>query len=102
MDYYEIRKSERAISKVLKYLRMKKDYTQMVVAIKLNMGASTVSSHENMRSIPDTYTLVKYIMLYGISLAEFFHMVQYIADNNTPTVIHSDITKEAAIFSLTG
>lgn len=101
MDYYEIRKSERAISKVLKYLRMKTDKTQLEVASELNIGTSTVSSHETMRSIPDTYTLVKYTMLYKITLAEFFHMVQYIADNSTATVIHSDITKEAAIFSLT-
>lgn len=101
MDYYEMRKSERAISKVLKYLRMKTDKTQLEVAKELNIGASTVSSHENLRSTPDIYTLIKYTMVYKITLAEFFHIVQYIADNSTSTVIHSDITKEAVIFSLT-
>ena len=96
-EYYNYK----ILCKTLKHLRMKNQLTQNEVALEVGIGASTVSSHETGRSIPEIYTIYAYCRAYKITMMEFFHMVQYVVDSNTPTVIHSDITKEAAIFSLT-
>lgn len=95
-EYYNYK----ILCKTLKHLRMKNKLTQLEVANKVGIGASTVSSHENGRSIPEIYTIYAYCRAYNITMMEFFHMVSYTVDNATPIVITSDITKEAAIFSL--
>ena len=95
-EYYNYK----ILCKTLKYLRMKNKLTQNDVALEVGIGASTVSSHENGRSIPEIYTIYAYCRVYKITMMEFFHMVSYTVDNGTPIVITSDITKEAAIFSL--
>lgn len=89
------------LCKTLKHLRMKNQLTQSDVAYKIGIGKSTVSSHENGRSIPEIYVIYAYCRVYKISMMEFFHIVSYTVDNNTPTVITSNITKEATIFNLT-
>lgn len=96
-EYYNYK----ILCKVLKHLRMKNQLTQANVAYKVGIGASTVSSHENGRSIPEMFIICEYCKAYKITMMEFFHMVSYTVDNNTPTVITSDITKEATIFNLT-
>ena len=79
---------------------MKNKLTQADVAYAIGIGASTVSSHENGRSIPEIFIIYEYCKVYKITMMEFFHMVSYTVDSATPIVITSDITKEAAIFSL--
>lgn len=96
-EYYNYK----ILCKTLKHLRMKNQLTQSDVAYKVGIGASTVSSHENGRSIPEIFIIYEYCKVYGVTMMEFFHMVSYTVDNNTPTVITSDITKEATIFNLT-
>lgn len=88
------------LCKTLKHLRMKNKLTQADVAHVIGIGASTVSSHENGRSIPEIYIIYAYCRAYKITMMEFFHMVSYTVDNNTPIILTSDITKEATIFSL--
>lgn len=100
-DYKEIRNKEKSMSKILSYLRTQSGLTQSRVAREINLDAATVSSHENARSIPDVYTLIKYCILYKISLAHFFHMVEHLADNSMPVVISSDITRAATVLHLT-
>lgn len=95
-EYYNYK----ILCKTLKHLRMKNKLTQNDVALEVGIGASTVSSHENGRSIPEIYIIYAYCRVYKITMMEFFHMVSYTVDNETPIVITSDITKEAAIFSL--
>lgn len=96
-EYY----SYKILCKTLKHLRMKNKLTQNDVALEVGIGASTVSSHENGRSIPEIYIIYAYCRVYKITMMEFFHMVSYTVDNETPIVITSDITKEATIFNLT-
>lgn len=100
-DIHEMRKKERAIAKVLQYLRLHANRTQSEIGRTIRINSATVSSHENAKSIPDLYTILKYCYVYNISLTKFFHMVEYAGDNDTLTNIVSDITKEATIFSLT-
>lgn len=88
------------LCKTLKHLRMKNKLTQADVAHAIGIGASTVSSHENGRSIPEIFIIYEYCKVYKITMMEFFHMVSYTVNSETPIVITSDITKEAAIFSL--
>ena len=95
-EYYDYK----MLCKTLKYLRMKNKLTQSKLALHVGISASTVSSHENGRSIPEIYTIFAYCKAYKITMMEFFHMVSLTVDNATPIVITSDITKEAAIFSL--
>ena len=89
------------LCKTLKHLRMKNQLTQADVAYRMGIAASTVSSHENGRSIPEIYAIYAYCKVYKVTMMEFFHMVSYTVDNETPIVITSDITKEATIFNLT-
>lgn len=96
-EYYRYK----ILCKTLKHLRMKNQLTQTDVAYKMNIGVSTVSSHENGRSIPEISTIYEYCKVYKVTMMEFFHMVSYTVDNKTPIVITSDITKEATIFNLT-
>ena len=96
-EYYNYK----ILSKTLKHLRMKNKLTQADVAYKMGIGASTVSSHENGRSIPEIYIIYAYCRVYKITMMEFFHMVSYTVNNETPIVITSDITKEATIFNIT-
>lgn len=95
-DYFNYK----ILCKTLKHLRMKNQLTQADVAFRMGIGASTVSSHETGRSIPEIFIIYEYCKVYKITMMEFFHMVAYTVDNGTPIVITSDITKEAAIFSL--
>lgn len=96
-EYYNYK----LLCKTLKHLRMKNQLTQSDVAYKMGIGASTVSSHETGRSIPEIYTVYAYCRVYKITMMEFFHLVSYTVDNETPIVITSDITKESTIFNLT-
>lgn len=96
-EYYNYK----ILCKTLKHLRMKNQLTQAYVAYNIGIGASTVSSHENGRSIPEIYVVYEYCKVYKVTMMEFFHMVSYAVDNKTPIVITSDITKEATIFNLT-
>ena len=96
-EYYNYK----ILCKTLKYLRMKNRLTQTDVAYKMSIGASTVSNHENGRSIPEINIIYAYCRAYNITMMEFFHMVSYTVDNGTSIVITSDITKEATIFNLT-
>ena len=98
-EYYNFK--YKLLCKTLKHLRMKNQLTQLDVAIEMRIGASTVSSHENGRSIPEIHTIYEYCKVYKVTIMEFFHMVSYTVDNETPIVITSDITKEATIFNLT-
>lgn len=93
--------SYKILCKTLKHLRMKNQLTQAEVAYAIGIGSSTVSSHENGRSMPEIYTIYDYCKVYKITMMEFFHMVSYSVNNETPIVITSDITKEATIFNLT-
>lgn len=96
-EYYNYK----ILCKTLKHLRMKNQLTQADVAYDIGIGTSTVSSHENGRSIPEIFIIYEYCKVYKVTMMEFFHMVSYTVDNETPIVITSDITKEATIFNLT-
>lgn len=96
-EYYNYK----ILSKTLKHLRMKNKLTQADVAHAIGIGTSTVSSYENGRSIPEIYIIYAYCKVYKITMMEFFHMVSYTVNNETPIIITSDITKEATIFNLT-
>lgn len=95
-EYYNYK----ILCKTLKYLRMKNKLTQSEVALNIGVATSTISSHETGRSIPELHIIYGYCKVYKITMMEFFHMVSLTVDNTTPIVITSDITKEAAIFSL--
>lgn len=100
MDVKNYYYSYKVYTKVLKYLRMKNNLTQSELSEKLRISPSTVSSHECGRSIPELHNIIKYCKVYNLELYEFYHLLAVSVDTTTKTKVSSDLSKEAALFSL--
>lgn len=89
------------VGTALKALRKLHGYTMKAVADGIQMSPSAISSHEQNRSAPTMHTIVWYCQFYKMDLATFYHLVQFTTDNQTPTILTSNI-KQVAVVSMLG
>lgn len=96
MSYYN------AYSKPLELLRKKHNYSKTYVAHMIGISPSSVSNHENGRTMPELMTIMHYCKFYKISLAYFYQLVEYYQGISDVTHTVVDIRNDVALGMVIG